>query len=134
MVLLQEVEAISADKAVRDTEKTLQQLFLLIKKNISHIQQQIRSQQKTEVNRAKELLEKLQEELSELKRKDAELEQLSHTEDHTQFLHMFPLFSNFTESTEIPFTKHRPLLYFDDVLAAVLEVKNKLQDDLQEGW
>ncbi|XP_063319883.1 tripartite motif-containing protein 16-like [Pelmatolapia mariae] len=135
-VFLQEMEAInqSADKAVRDTEKTLQQLFLLIKKNISDIQQQIRSQQRTEVNRTKELLEKLQEELSELKRKDAELEQLSHTEDHTQFLHMFPLFSNFTVSTEVPFIKRHPLLYFDDVPAAVLEVENKLQHILQEGW
>ncbi|XP_013763504.1 tripartite motif-containing protein 16-like [Pundamilia nyererei] len=135
-VFLQEMEAISesADKAVRDTNKTLQQLFLLIKENISDIQQQIRSQQRTEVNRAKEVLEKLQEELRELKRKEAELEQLSHTEDHTQFLHMFPLFSNFTECTEVPCTKRHPLLYFDDVPAAVLEVKNKLQDDLQEGW
>lgn len=52
MVLLQEVEAInqSADKAVRDTGRTLQQLFLLIKKSISDIQQQIRSQQKTQID------------------------------------------------------------------------------------
>ncbi|XP_035769634.1 tripartite motif-containing protein 16-like isoform X2 [Neolamprologus brichardi] len=135
-VLLQDMEAInqSADKAVRDTEKTFEQIFFHIKEKNSDIQQQIRCQQKTEVKRAKQVVEKLQEELSELKRKHAELEQLSHTEDHTQFLHMFPLFSNFTESTEIPFTKHHPLLYFDDVPAAVLEVKNKLQDDLQEGW
>uniref|UniRef100_A0AAX7TGA3 B30.2/SPRY domain-containing protein n=1 Tax=Astatotilapia calliptera TaxID=8154 RepID=A0AAX7TGA3_ASTCA len=105
-VFLQEMEAInqSADKAVRDTEKTFEQIFFHIKEKNSDIQ------------------------------KHAELEQLSHTEDHTQFLHMFPLFSNFTESTEIPFTKRHPLLYFDDVPAAVLEVKNKLQDDLQEGW
>ncbi|XP_030599130.1 E3 ubiquitin/ISG15 ligase TRIM25-like [Archocentrus centrarchus] len=136
MVFLQEVDAInhSADKAVSDSEKILKQLFFLIKKKTCDIQQQIRSQQETEVNRAKEVLEKLQQELSELKRKDAELEQLSHTEDHTQFLHMFPLISNLRESAMVPSAKSSPLLDFEDVVAALSELKDKLQNVLQEGW
>uniref|UniRef100_A0A3Q0SKF9 B30.2/SPRY domain-containing protein n=1 Tax=Amphilophus citrinellus TaxID=61819 RepID=A0A3Q0SKF9_AMPCI len=37
-------------------------------------------------------------------------------------------------SALVPFSKHRPLLYFGDVPAAVSEVKDKLQSVLQEGW
>ncbi|KAI3374187.1 hypothetical protein L3Q82_006049 [Scortum barcoo] len=92
----QEVEAInrSADKAVEDSEKIFSQLIRLIQKRSSDVkQQQLRSkQQETEVSRVKELQEKLEQEITELKRKDdADLKQLSHTEDHTQFLHNYPL-------------------------------------------
>uniref|UniRef100_A0A3B4GHX0 B box-type domain-containing protein n=1 Tax=Pundamilia nyererei TaxID=303518 RepID=A0A3B4GHX0_9CICH len=132
----QEVEAINqfADKAVRDTEKIFSELILLIEKRSSDMKQQIRVQQETEINRVNELLEELEEELNELKRKDTELEKLSHTEDHTQFLNMFPLLSDLNESSESRCPTARPLLYFGDVPAAVSEVKDKLQGILQRGW
>ena len=46
----------------------------------------IRDQEKAEVSRAEGLLKRLEQEIAELKRRDAELEQLSHTEDHIHFL------------------------------------------------
>ena len=46
----------------------------------------IRAQEKAEVSRAEGLLKRLEQEIAELKRRDAELEQLSHTEDHIHFL------------------------------------------------
>ncbi|XP_027893459.1 E3 ubiquitin/ISG15 ligase TRIM25-like, partial [Xiphophorus couchianus] len=77
-----EVEAInvSADKAVEDSEKIFTELIRLLQKRSSDVKQQIRSQQETEVSRVKDVQEKLEQEITELKRKDAELEQLSHTE------------------------------------------------------
>ncbi|XP_025758282.1 E3 ubiquitin/ISG15 ligase TRIM25 [Oreochromis niloticus] len=94
-LLQQEVEAIngSADKAVEDSEKMFTELIRLIQKRSSDVKQQVRSQQETEVSRVKELQEKLEQEIAELKRKDGELEQLSHTEDHNQFLHNYPSLS-----------------------------------------
>ncbi|KAK2896057.1 hypothetical protein Q8A73_015545 [Channa argus] len=87
-VLQQEVEALncSAEETVEDSEKIFTELIRLIEKRSSEVKQQIRSQQETEVSRVKELQEKLEQEITELKRKDAELEQLSHTEDHNQKL------------------------------------------------
>uniref|UniRef100_A0A8C4DKS6 E3 ubiquitin/ISG15 ligase TRIM25-like n=1 Tax=Dicentrarchus labrax TaxID=13489 RepID=A0A8C4DKS6_DICLA len=84
--LQREVEAInrSADKAVEDSEKIFTQLIRLMEKRSSDVKQQVRSQQETEVSRVKELQEKLEQEITELKRKDAEMKKLSHTEDHTQ--------------------------------------------------
>ncbi|XP_018534352.1 tripartite motif-containing protein 16 [Lates calcarifer] len=134
--LQQEVEAInrSADKTVENSEKMFTELIRLMEKRRSDVKQQIRSQQETEVSRVKELQEKLQQEITELKRKDAELKQLSHTEDHNQFLHNYPSLSQLSESTDSSSIKIRPLRYFEDVTAAVSELRDKLQDILTEKW
>ncbi|XP_018528191.1 tripartite motif-containing protein 16 [Lates calcarifer] len=134
--LQQEVEAInrSADKTAEDSEKMFTELIHLMEKRRSDVKQQIRSQQKTEVSRVKELQEKLQQEITELKRKDTELKQLSHTEDHNQFLHNYPSLSQLSESTDSSSIKIRPLRYFEDVTAAVSELRDKLQDILTEKW
>ncbi|XP_065326261.1 E3 ubiquitin/ISG15 ligase TRIM25-like [Pelmatolapia mariae] len=102
-LLQQEVEAIngSADKAVEDSEKMFTELIRLIQKRSSDVKQQVRSQQETEVSRVKELQEKLEQEIAELKRKDGELEQLSHTEDHNQFLHNYPSLSALRAESEV---------------------------------
>ncbi|KAL4007561.1 hypothetical protein ACER0C_001413 [Sarotherodon galilaeus] len=135
-LLQQEVEAIngSADKAVEDSEKMFTELIRLIQKRSSDVKQQVRSQQETEVSRVKELQEKLEQEIAELKRKDGELEQLSHSEDHNQFLHNYPSLSALSESTHSSSINIRPLSYFEDVTAAVSETRDKLQDILREEW
>uniref|UniRef100_A0AAQ6IKP3 Tripartite motif-containing protein 16-like n=1 Tax=Anabas testudineus TaxID=64144 RepID=A0AAQ6IKP3_ANATE len=135
-LLQQEVEAInhSAGKTVEHSEKIFTQLIGLIDKRRSDVKQQIRSQQETEVSRVKELQEKLEQEITELKRKDAELEQLSHTEDHNQFLHNYTSVSALSQSTHSSSINIRPLRYFEDVTAAVSELRDKLQDILRETW
>ncbi|XP_067470183.1 tripartite motif-containing protein 16-like [Thunnus thynnus] len=135
-LLQQEVEAVSrsADKAVEDSEKIFTELIRLIQKRSSDVKQQIRSQQETEVSRVKELQEKLEQEITELKRKDAELKQLSHTEDHNQFLLNYPSLSQLSASTDSSSINIRPLRYFEDVTAAVSELRDQLQDILMEKW
>nr|XP_024655630.1 E3 ubiquitin/ISG15 ligase TRIM25-like [Maylandia zebra] len=132
-LLQQEVEAIngSADKAVEDSEKMFTELIRLLQKRSSDVKQQVRSQQETEVSRVKELQEKLEQEIAELKRKDSELEQFAYTEDHNQFLHNYPSLSALSESTHSSSINIRPLSYFEDVTAAVSETRDKLQDILR---
>ncbi|XP_041866817.1 tripartite motif-containing protein 16-like [Melanotaenia boesemani] len=135
-LLQQEVEAInaSADKTVQDSEKIFSELIRLIHKRSSDVKQQIRSQQETEGCRVKGLQEKLQQEITELKRKDAELEKLSRTEDHNQFLHSYPSLPALSESTHSSSFTIRPLGYFADVTAAVSELRDQLQDILTDRW
>ncbi|XP_037608437.1 E3 ubiquitin/ISG15 ligase TRIM25-like [Sebastes umbrosus] len=135
-VLQQEADAIncSADKAVEDSENIFTDLICLIEKRISDVKQQVRSQQKTEVSRVKELQKELEEEIIELRRKDTELEQLSHGEDHTQFLLRYPLLSHLSESTDLPRKNICPLRYWEDVPVAVSEARDRLQDILSEEW
>ncbi|XP_033988032.1 tripartite motif-containing protein 16-like [Trematomus bernacchii] len=135
-LLQQEVEAVngSADKAVEDSEKMFTELIRLMEKRSSDVKQQVRSEQKTEVNRVRKLQEKLHKEISYLKKKDATLELLSHTEDHTQFIQSYPSLPPLGESTESSSINVRPLSYFEDVKAALSKFRDKLLDVLKEKW
>ncbi|XP_023820823.1 tripartite motif-containing protein 16-like [Oryzias latipes] len=135
-LLQQEVEAInhSADQTVKDSEKIFTEMIRLIQKRICDVKKQIRSQRLTEVRRVKDLQEELEQEITELKRRDAELKQLSLTEDHSQFLLNYPSLPPLSESTHSSSINVRPLRYFEDVTAAVSELRDKLQDILREEW
>ncbi|XP_034534261.1 tripartite motif-containing protein 16-like [Notolabrus celidotus] len=135
-LLQQEVEAIngSADKAVEHSEEMFAGLICLMERGRSDVKQQVRSQQETEVSRVKELQEKLEQEITELKRRDAELQKLAHTEDHNQFLQDYPSLSGLSGPADSSRIKIRPLTYFEDVTAAVSGVAYKLLEVLREGW
>ncbi|XP_023119579.2 tripartite motif-containing protein 16-like [Amphiprion ocellaris] len=135
-LLQQEVKAINVDaeKTVEDSEKMFAQMIHLIQKRGQDVEQQIRSQQETEVSRVKELQEKLKQEIRDLKRKDAELKQLSDTPDHTQFLHNYPSVSALSESKPSSSINIHPLKHFEEVTAAVKELRDKLQDILRDTW
>uniref|UniRef100_A0A087XUP5 TRI25 n=1 Tax=Poecilia formosa TaxID=48698 RepID=A0A087XUP5_POEFO len=71
----------SAKKSVEACEKICTELIRQIKKKSSDVKKYIEAKQKTEVCEAE-----FKKEITELKREDAELEKLSHTEDDIQFL------------------------------------------------
>ncbi|XP_060942057.1 tripartite motif-containing protein 16-like [Limanda limanda] len=133
-LLQPEEEAVngSADKAVEDSEEIFTEMIRLLEERSSDVEQQIRSQQETEVSRVRELQERLEQEITELKRKDHELKQLSDTEDHNQFLHNYPSLSPLSESTHSFSFRIRPLRDLEDVTAAVSQVRGRLQDILSE--
>lgn len=135
-VLQQEMEAInvSADEAVKDNERIFNELICLIDKKSCALKEQIRTQQKKEVSRVRELLEKMEQEITELQCKDAELEQLSRTHDHIHFLLNFPPLSFLSESEDSPRVNTRPLTHFEDVAKAVAEAQDKLQRILGDVW
>ncbi|XP_029938563.1 tripartite motif-containing protein 16-like protein [Salarias fasciatus] len=133
-LLQQQVEAInvSADEAVENSEESFTQMIRLIQKRSLEVKQHLRSHQQKVVSELKELEEKLEQEISELKRKDVQLEQLAHTEDHTQFLLSYPSVSALSEPTHSSSIQTAPLRYFEDVAAAVSESREKLQDILRD--
>ncbi|XP_070700561.1 tripartite motif-containing protein 16-like [Pempheris klunzingeri] len=134
--LQQEVEAIgsSADEAVEHGEEIFTELIRLMERRSSELKQQVRSQQEAEVSRVKELQEELEQEIRELKRRDAELEELSHTEDHSQFVHSYRSLPALREDTHSSSINVRPLRHFEDVTAAVSELREELQDALRDHW
>ncbi|KAG7501706.1 tripartite motif-containing protein 16-like [Solea senegalensis] len=135
-VLQQEEEALtlSADKAVKDTDESFTEIMRLLQRRSSDVKQQIRSKQETEVRRVKDLQEKLQQELTKLKKREAELKQLSLTQDHNQFLLNYRSLSALSPSKHSSTVHVRPLRHFEDVTEAVAEVRGQLQDVLTETW
>ncbi|XP_076738976.1 E3 ubiquitin/ISG15 ligase TRIM25-like [Maylandia zebra] len=73
----------------------------------------------------------LQQEISELRRRKTELEQLSHTEDPTQFLHNYTLLSRLSEAPDSARINIHPESYTEDAAAAVSESREKLQSSVE---
>ncbi|XP_024143879.2 tripartite motif-containing protein 16 [Oryzias melastigma] len=132
--LQQEVENIntSADKAVEDSEEIFNQMIILIQKRSSEVKQKIRSQQEAEVSRVLDLQEELEQEISDLKSKDREMETLSNTEDHSQFLHRYSSLSALSQSTHSSGLPVCPLRFFEEVTKAAADTKDKLQELLRD--
>ncbi|CAI5642904.1 unnamed protein product [Oreochromis niloticus] len=135
-VLQREVEAInlSADKALMESEEMFKDLISLIEKKSSELKQKIRSKQRAEQDRVKELQEKIEREIRNLRRKDTELQQLSLTEDHIHFLKNFSSLSHLNKYTDLPSTYNHLLQYFRGVTAAVLQARNNVKALLSDEW
>ncbi|XP_026094052.1 tripartite motif-containing protein 47-like [Carassius auratus] len=115
----------SAQTAVEDSERIFTELIRSIERSRSELIRLIRDQEKTAVSRAEGRLEQ---EINDLRRRDAELEQLSHTQDHIQFLQSF---SVPPESTEQPVTISSHFS-FSDLEKSVSRLKDKLEDFCKE--
>ncbi|KAL0984397.1 hypothetical protein UPYG_G00140910 [Umbra pygmaea] len=118
----------SAQAAVEDSEKIFTQLIRSINRRRSELKERIRAQEKAEVSRAEGLLDQLEQEVSELRKRDAELEKLSHTEDNIQFLQSFQSLCVSAGSEVLPSITVYPHVSFDHVKKSVSEMKDQMQD------
>ncbi|XP_048020076.1 tripartite motif-containing protein 29-like [Megalobrama amblycephala] len=116
----------SAQTAVEDSERIFTELIHYIEKSRSEVTQMIRDEEKAKVSRAEKVLEELERDISDLRRREAELEQLSHTDNHILFLQGFKSLpspstsSDFSGITDCSFS-------FDDVGKSVSQLKEKLE-------
>ncbi|XDV26125.1 hypothetical protein PO909_029909 [Leuciscus waleckii] len=122
----------SAQTAVEDSERIFTELIRSIERSRSEATQQIRDQEKTAVSRAEGRLERLKQEINDLRRRETELEQLSHTQDHIQFLQSFRSLSAPPESTDVNDNPFSSLSSFDGVRESVRKLRDKLEDFCKE--
>ncbi|XP_036437214.1 tripartite motif-containing protein 16-like isoform X2 [Colossoma macropomum] len=118
----------SAQTAVEDSERIFTELICSIEKKRSEVTELIRAQEKTELSGAEELIEQLEQEIADLKRRDTELEQLSHTEDHIHFLQSLQslcVSSGSEDSPNITISQH---LSFDKVTKSLSDLKKQLEE------
>lgn len=78
------IKQICFQTAMKSKDKLFDELISSIQKQRTLIKQLIETQEKLAVVRAEAL--QLEEEIVRLKKRDADLEQLSHTEDHIHFI------------------------------------------------
>ncbi|KAG5849763.1 hypothetical protein ANANG_G00075160 [Anguilla anguilla] len=122
----------SAQAAVEDSERIFTELIRSIERRRSEVKELIRDQEKAEVSRAEGLLERLEQEIAELRRRDAELEQFSHTEDHTHFLQSCQSPCAPPGPGDLPSITVSPLVSFAAVRKYVSELKERLEDVCKE--
>uniref|UniRef100_A0A8C1C962 Tripartite motif-containing protein 16-like n=1 Tax=Cyprinus carpio carpio TaxID=630221 RepID=A0A8C1C962_CYPCA len=122
----------SALTAVEDSERIFAELIRSIERSRSELIRLIRDQEKTAVSRAEERLERLEQEINDLRRRDDELEQLSHTQDHIQFLQSFQSLSAPPESTDVNDDLFSSLVSSDALRESVHQLRDKLEDFCKE--
>lgn len=86
------------DKTEQGTERTFNELTDVLHIRSAEIEKQIRAREHTEVSRLRGLQEKLEVEIVELKKKEAELQQLAQTEDNSEFLRNYYSMMKLAES------------------------------------
>ncbi|KAK7938644.1 hypothetical protein WMY93_001970 [Mugilogobius chulae] len=119
--LQQEAQDISrsAQTAVQRSRDSFRKMALLLDKRRSEVEQQIRSQETTQLSRVQELQDRLQQDVTELKRSISELDTLGLTPDHNQFLQLYASLSTDTQSTEPARIHTGPRSHFEEVTRAV---------------
>uniref|UniRef100_A0A8C2FRL1 FinTRIM family, member 8 n=1 Tax=Cyprinus carpio TaxID=7962 RepID=A0A8C2FRL1_CYPCA len=122
----------SAQTALEDSERIFTELIRSIERRRSEVTRLIRDQEKTEVSRAEEQLKRLEQEIEDLRKRDAELEQLSHTDLHIHFLQSFQSLSVPPGSTDSPSITVSSHLSFDDVGKSVSDLREKLEHFCRE--
>uniref|UniRef100_A0A8C6SUL7 Tripartite motif-containing protein 16-like n=1 Tax=Neogobius melanostomus TaxID=47308 RepID=A0A8C6SUL7_9GOBI len=131
--LQQEAQDISrsAQTAVQRSGDSFREMALLLEKRRSEVEQQIRSEEQIQLKQVQELQDQLQRDVTELKRSISELDTLSLTPDHNQFLLLCPSLSTDSEKTESRL-QTRPRTDFEDVTRAVSALRDQLQLSLRE--
>lgn len=76
----------SAQAALADSDKLFSELVGLIERRRSEVEALIRAREAAEVSRAQALLARVEQEMAEMRRRQADMETLLQTEDHVEFL------------------------------------------------
>ncbi|XP_031426902.1 tripartite motif-containing protein 16-like [Clupea harengus] len=122
----------SAQTAVEDSERIFTEMIRSIERRRSEVEELIRAQEKAEVSQAEGLLKRLEQEIAELKRRDGELKQLLHTEDHIHFLKTFQSVSETPESKDLSCISVKQGLSFEAVKKSVSSLKTQLENFCKE--
>uniref|UniRef100_A0A8C4XGX4 E3 ubiquitin/ISG15 ligase TRIM25-like n=1 Tax=Erpetoichthys calabaricus TaxID=27687 RepID=A0A8C4XGX4_ERPCA len=84
-----EEKQMSVVREVEENEKSFTALIRCIEEAHRKLTERIREQEKREMEKAEGVMELLEKEIEELKRREAELKELSETKDHLHFLQTF---------------------------------------------
>ncbi|KAM6894252.1 E3 ubiquitin/ISG15 ligase TRIM25-like [Lycodopsis pacificus] len=122
--------------AAESCDGIFNELICSMRRRRSLTKQLINAQQETAAARAEELQLQLEEEISKMKRRDAELERLSHTPDHIHFIQTFQSLSTSCESPHLPpvsvFYPQRSA--FKPVTDCVLKLRDDMESLLEDTW
>ncbi|XP_028986613.1 finTRIM family, member 67 [Betta splendens] len=124
----------SARAAAEESDAVFTELIQSIELKRFEVRELIMAQEKTAVSQAEQLLDKIQKEITELKKNEAELDRLCHTEDHIQFLQSSQSVLASPILSALPPVTVDPNLNFGPVMKAVSDFKGLLQEVCQGGF
>ncbi|KAL3050351.1 hypothetical protein OYC64_012397 [Pagothenia borchgrevinki] len=128
--LRQAVESVkhSAQTAMEENERIFSELLLSIERKYNEVKEMIRSHEKTTVTRAELLLDRLEEEITLLRKKHTDLEKLSHTDDHIHFLQSWQSLSGPSGYEDLNNICAAPNYSFDATKRAIAALKLQVEE------
>ncbi|KAL7880567.1 hypothetical protein SRHO_G00028210 [Serrasalmus rhombeus] len=86
----EELRKRNTEKEKADSDEVFTALIRSIERSQAELVKTMEEKQKAAEKQAEDLIKELEQEITELKRRDSELEQLFHTEDHLHLLQIYP--------------------------------------------
>ncbi|XP_036793846.1 nuclear pore complex protein DDB_G0274915 isoform X2 [Oncorhynchus mykiss] len=117
----------SAREAVLDSTRTLSELKVYLERRGNQVKELIRAQEKVEVNWAEAQLQRLEQEIIALKKRDSELKKLTLTQDDAYFLQHYQDPRSSPVSEDLPSINIDPLCDFGTVKRAYANFKEQLE-------
>ncbi|CAL8364984.1 unnamed protein product [Lota lota] len=118
----------SAQRAMVESQKMFEEMIRSIERMRSEVTKLIGINEKAAFNQSEALVERLEQEIDELKKKEAGLKQLYSTEDHIHFLQNFNYLCTPTDDGFIPRVTVNPDFSFATARKAVSEIKERLEE------
>uniref|UniRef100_A0A8C6TM84 FinTRIM family, member 82 n=1 Tax=Neogobius melanostomus TaxID=47308 RepID=A0A8C6TM84_9GOBI len=118
----------SAQRAMLESQKMFEDMIRSIERMRSEVTTLIGINEKAAFNQAEALVERLEQEIDELKKKESGLKLLYSTEDHIHFLQNFNYLCTPTDDGFIPRVSLNPDFSFSAVRKAVAEIKDRLEE------
>ncbi|CAL9685909.1 unnamed protein product [Knipowitschia caucasica] len=118
----------SAQRALQECEKMFSDMMRSIERMQQEMAKLISTNKRAALNNAEGHLERLSHEISDLKRRDNEITQLSKTEDHIHFIQSYHMLIAQTEAEELPTVSVNPYFTFGPVTKAVSEMKQHMNE------
>uniref|UniRef100_A0A8C2BWI6 Tripartite motif-containing protein 65-like n=1 Tax=Cyprinus carpio TaxID=7962 RepID=A0A8C2BWI6_CYPCA len=117
----------SAKKAVENSKKVFNELVKLIEKKSNEVIEEIKAQEKADLDHGTKLQKKLEGEITELKKREGVLDDLLQTEDNIQFLQNYETVSSSSGSDELPSFSFQPYCSFEDVRKLICDLTGRLE-------
>ncbi|RXN26574.1 tripartite motif-containing 5-like isoform X1 [Labeo rohita] len=117
----------AAKKAVDNSKKVFSELVKLIEKKSLEVIEEIKAQEKADLDQGKMLQKKLEEEITGLKKREGVLEDLIQTDDNIQFLQNYESVSSSSGSDELPSFSFHPYCSFEDVSKLICDLTGRLE-------
>ncbi|GAA6089560.1 E3 ubiquitin/ISG15 ligase TRIM25-like isoform X2, partial [Tachysurus ichikawai] len=124
---------VHSQAAVQD-ERIFNELNSSMEKKRSEVSELIKVQEESEVSRAERLVNQVEQEIADLKRRDTELEQLSHTHDDIHFLQSFPSLCVSPGCDDSPSFTVNQHLSFDGTKKSLSDLKKRVEQICEEEF
>ncbi|XP_030632556.1 E3 ubiquitin-protein ligase TRIM39-like [Chanos chanos] len=128
----EELRKASTERQIADSVEVFRSLIGCIERSQAELIELMEEKQKAAERQAEGLIKELEQEITELKRRDTELEQLSHSEDHLHLLQVYPTLCSpphTTHSTDISIDPH---LCVDTLREALEQLEKSFNEEMEK--